>query len=142
MFVLKSSFSCSDIHDGIAKALSEMESTPSPPPPVPSQVQSEEPSADTASLAQRKVNCAIILPLVQRHSSSWCIVYTVHFTLFVVLTGRFARKTCRREGARGRSEESGRPRRGAQEAGRRPQDAGCFGGIKEPPRTSCNKVNA
>ncbi len=63
MFVLKSSFSCSDVHDGIAKALSEMESASSPPPPVPAHAQSEEPSADTASLAQRKVNYASIVAI-------------------------------------------------------------------------------
>jgi len=60
--VLKSSFSCSDVHDGIAKALSAMERSPSPPPPMTAASQGasaapagETTAADGASLAQRKV---------------------------------------------------------------------------------------
>jgi hypothetical protein len=83
VFVLKSSFSCSDIHDGIAKALSEMDRSPSPPPvaapasssplhqpaaaPGPMQTLpalyncnnfTEVSAADAPSLSQRKVSVA------------------------------------------------------------------------------------
>ncbi len=58
--VLKSSFSCSDIHDGIAKALAAMDRSPSPPPPASSarplsDSPADAPSTDAAALALRKV---------------------------------------------------------------------------------------
>lgn len=58
--VLKSSFSCSDIHDGIAKALAAMNRSPSPPPPASPPLPqpdaaADAPAAEAAGLAQRKV---------------------------------------------------------------------------------------
>jgi len=68
--VLKSSFSCSDVHDGIAKALSAMQRSPSPPPPMTAASQGasaapagETTAADGASLAQRKA--ALLVKLAE-----------------------------------------------------------------------------
>jgi hypothetical protein len=53
--VLKSSFSCSDIHEGISKALAAMNRLSPPPQPASSSADvAANPSADTSNMAQRK----------------------------------------------------------------------------------------
>jgi hypothetical protein len=104
--VLKSSFSCSDIQEGITKALAELNcSSPTPHP-------TSSPAENAGNAASSDASVADATSLAQRKESArkpdllcFCQLLPVVFGLDYS-AGRIARKISDRQGPRGRGEKS------------------------------------